>query len=282
MNSKKTDDDHPLKQGEEQFIRARVEDSFSLKAFNNRDEKIFVELSRLRLLCVTCIGAFLGMILSVATNSVLFEISVNRLFAFYFGLIFCVLGSLMLLRSVTQPTLAKKISVFIFSGIVIGAGACSFVFRTEWLWWGSGAKVFIYTLLGIATSFTVTFSWVDIVSFCHDLARRRENPNNTMKNGLIESSIQVWLILSISILTGITYGLIFGLVQIEEMTAKSHSRERMIQSLGMTELVSLPFGAVIGGLGSLVNEYIRHRTMVQALTKEIDYKPLSQSEIDGV
>lgn len=267
------------KKSDDQFIRAAVEDSFSLKAYASETSN--VQVSFVRTLVVAVVGALLGMILSIVVNSVLFEISINRLFSFYFGLIFCVVGSLIILRAWTQSSWLKRIGVLTLAIIVILAGTLSFLFRTEWLWWGSFSKVLIYTILGIATSFTVTFSWVDIVTFIHDLAKRREN-GPVHKWGLIESPVQIWLVLLIAVITGVTYGIIFGVVQLEEMTEKHHSRDRLMRSLGKTELFSLPFGLVLGALGALGNEYLRHRQMMQALKTEIEYKPLNSSDIDGI
>ena len=275
--------DHTSKEDAEGFVRGRIEDSFSLKVDSAANVSTATNaVSVARFVFVTITGALLGMLLSIAVNSVLFEISINRLFAFYFGLVFCLIGGLIFLRAWTQPSIFKKLTVLVLAIVVISGGACSFVFRTNWLWWPSLWKVMVYTLLGISTSFTVTFSWVDIVSFLHDLAKRREN-NSNLKYGLIESPIQVWLVLLISVVTGVAYGLIFGLVQIEEMTVQHHSRDRLMLSLGRTELFSLPFGAVVGGLGAIINDLIRHHMMIKALKKEIvEYKPLNQTDIDGV
>lgn len=270
--NKKTDE-------EEGFVRAKIEDSFSLKAF--AQEAGSYQISKLRLLCVGVFGVLLGMVLSLAVNSVLFEISVNRMFSFYFGLIFCLVGSFIMMRAWTQNSVAKRVSVTVLAAVVIGAGACSFLFRTEWLWWSSLTKVLIYTLLGVATNFTVTFSWVDIVSFIHDVSKRHEQ-GPSHRWGLVESPVQVWLIMVVSIVSGITYGLIFGLVQMEEMTEKHHSRYRLMRSLGMTEVFSLPFGAVLGGATALVNEYLRHKNMIATLRKDIEYKPLEASDVDGI
>jgi len=272
----------PLKDGDE-FTRAAVEDSLSYKAFAGSDSAdTMPPISKVRLAVSTVVGALLGMVLSIAVNSVLFEISINRVFAFYFGIIFCILGSLIFMRAWTQPTLMKKLGVTLISAMVITGGALSLIFRTEWLWWSSAAKVVIYTLLGIATSFTVTFSWVDIISFIHDMSKRAQMLKVSTKFGLIESQTQIWLLVVVSVVTGLTYGLIFGLVQLEEMTVQHHSRQRLMNSLGRTELFSLPFGAGIGAVSAALNEYVRHRTMIQAIKNEIEYKPLNQSDIDGV
>jgi hypothetical protein len=185
------------------------------------------------------------------------------------------------MRAITQPSIGKKLAVTALAIVIISAGGCSFLFRNEWLWWGSLSKVLIYTLLSVATSFTVTFSWVDIITFFHDLAKRREY-GTSHKWGLVESPIQVWLVVTLSIITGLTYGLIFGLVQLDELTEKHHSRQRLYHSLGRTELFSLPFGAVLGGMGAVLNEWLRYRNMVNSVKKDIEYKPLTSSDMDGI
>lgn len=269
-----------MKRKDLEFQRAALEDSLSLKANQDKEPPSF---SKVRSLLVTALGGVLGMVLSVAVNSVLFEISASRLFAFYFGLIFSLIGSIILVRAWTQPTKLKRYGVMFFSIIVFAGGLCSLCFRSDWLWMKSPGKVFVYTILGVSTSFTVTFSWVDVVSFVHDFNSLPSTPTAPIfRVGLIESTEQVWMILALSVITGVTYGLIFGLVQLGEMSTAYHSREELLKSLSLSELFCLPFGFVLGMVFAAINEWLRYRAMIRALKEELEYKPLTQEVDDGI
>lgn len=267
-------------------VRGRIEDSFSLNAFNQKPTYTF---SRIRLFCIALIGGLLGMALCFAVNAILFEISLSRVFAFYFGIMFCVLGVLMLVRSWYQPTRAKRIAVCVFSILVISAGVCALVFQTNWLWtMQSALKIFVYTILGVATSFAITFAYLDILSFFHDNTMEQQQDEGGVKRlGLFESSNQVWLVLFLSIITGLTYGFTFGmqeehgLVEAQKDSDTLHV-EFFVQSLGKSLLFTLPFGFVLGCLGAAMNEYLRYKEIVSTLHREYEYKPVSTNEIDGL
>ena len=260
--------------------RVPIESSFTYKSFTQPDESF----SCYRLIAVVAVGGVLGMILSFAVNSVLFEISLNRFFAFYFGIIYVVLGVMMLLRSFFQPTMMKKVSVFFFSALVVAAGICSLVFQVEWLWTLSPAvKILIFSILGIATSFTITFAYVDLLSFCHDTSLA-ESGRTQKKMGLFESSFQVWLVLLLSIVTGLTYGFTFGLQEEESLEVAKTDDDHVnffLTSLGHSLAFSLPFGFILGAVGAGVNEHLRHKEILGALKAEFSYKPVSYSDIEG-
>lgn len=286
MHSKKTDEDEGV--GE----RGRIEDSFTLHAMGNQPT---YRASKFRALCVALFGGLLGMALCFAVNAILFEISLSRVFAFYFGLLFCVLGSLMLLRSFYQPTWGKKLAVLLFAVLVVLSGVCSLMFKTEWLWTLSvGAKILIYSMLGVSTSFTITFAYLDILSFCHDSAMDSLIESGggdgevKKKLGLFESSNQVWLILVLSICTGLTYGITFGTQEehgLEQAQLENHALrvDFFVKSLGQSLLFTLPFGFLLGVAGALCNEYLRHREIVHGMKREFNYQPVSTlDEINGI
>ncbi|KAH9255428.1 hypothetical protein BASA81_006547 [Batrachochytrium salamandrivorans] len=269
--------------------RGRIEDSFTLHAMGNQPT---YRLSKLRMFCVALFGGLLGMALCFAVNAILFELSLSRVFAFYFGLLFCVLGALMLLRSFYQPTWGKKLAVFLFAVLVILSGVCSLVFKTEWLWTlGVGTKILIYSMLGVSTSFTITFAYLDILSFCHDSAMDSlvDGGGEVKKKlGLFESSNQVWLILVLSICTGLTYGITFGTQEehgLEQAQLENHGLrvDFFVKSLGQSLLFTLPFGFLLGMGGALCNEFLRHGEIVYGLKREFNYQPVSTlDEINGI
>jgi len=112
-------------------------------------------------------GAVLGMIISFTVNCTLVEISVNAFFAVYFGILFCLISGWMIYR-VTTGEHPRPILLGSFSALVMIAGLLCFFLESNWVVSLSrGAKVPLYSILGIAVTFALLFSIIDLVNYCY-------------------------------------------------------------------------------------------------------------------
>eukprot|EP00954_Amorphochlora_amoebiformis_P028318 1391483-Amorphochlora_amoeboformis.AAC.3 len=150
-------------------------------------------------------GSLLGAIISFTVNCTLVEISVNAFFAVYFGVLFCVIAGWMIWRVYTGEH-PRPILLGTYSSLVMLAGLLCFALESNWVinmsasakvgdlsfvsegnfcgvatnysaclsprtietstGWGYSA-VPLYSILGIAVTFALLFSIIDLVNFCH-------------------------------------------------------------------------------------------------------------------
>lgn len=221
-----------------------------------RDE---LQPTRCRMFVSVCCGALLGSVLSFVVNCALVEISLNAFFAFYMGVIFFIVGGGVIARVLMYGEKAPRRRLIIFFGmLVLVSGVLCIFFDHHWMFTLSEAqRVPLYTLLGMSLSFAVAFAMVDLINF----ATSESNPGMP---SLIESTYQIHLVLGVSIVMGIGYGLVFGLVGVGHdvlghTTTTSHESpvQMLGRELGDEILFCVPFGLVLGGLGAAANEWVR-------------------------
>lgn len=80
------------------------------------------------------------------------------------------------------------------------------------------------SLLGLSISFAITFSVMDFFIFCFGYC----NPDTP---SLVESDRQIYLILFVSLVMGITYGFLFGLFDVGR-SPRVHSASQLAKQLG--------------------------------------------------
>ena len=99
-------------------------------------------------------GCLLGVLMSAITNSTLVEISLNTFFAFYFGLLFLLIGFMILWRIVvskSQMESSRKPVLAVFACLVVVSGVLCLIFKHRWFFTMSVAqKVPIYCTIGIS------------------------------------------------------------------------------------------------------------------------------------
>ena len=150
------------------------------------------------------------------------------------------------------------------------------------------------SLLGLSISFAITFSVMDFFIFCFSYC----NPDTP---SLVESDRQIYLILFVSLIMGVTYGFLFGLFDVGR-SPHVHSSAQLARQLGTVhaliiivfwhhpsmskvfylgheEVFCIPFGLVVGGIGGGLNEWLRHR---QDQTAAYKYSPLFQDDDNAI
>jgi hypothetical protein len=103
-------------------------------------------------------------------------------------------------------------------------------------------------VLGISLSFSLVFSLTEFLNL--GLCDKCCN-TDLQSNPLIATKKQVFLIFSGSILMGAIFGILFGVIDVED--DPSRNRTRFKENL----LWSIQIGAVIGGLFGFVNQWLR-------------------------
>ncbi|EPT30634.1 putative membrane protein [Toxoplasma gondii TgCatPRC2] len=207
-----------------------------------------------------CVGIALGIIASLIVNCTLVEISMSSFFSFYFGLLFVTVGSVILWRIQVTSKMAADVSVGggegdqprkmqlqFFAALIIASGILCFVLKKNWfVGLHPVVKVPLYTLLGIAVAFALTFSLVDMVNYLLGFFQ------SSVAKPLVESKEQVNLVLFTALLMGGLFGFIFGVLDVED-EVQYHVRLALLRE----QHLCYPIGAILGGLAGLGNEILR-------------------------
>eukprot|EP00419_Tripos_fusus_P017021 CAMPEP_0172747980 /NCGR_PEP_ID=MMETSP1074-20121228/144028_1 /TAXON_ID=2916 /ORGANISM="Ceratium fusus, Strain PA161109" /LENGTH=130 /DNA_ID=CAMNT_0013579631 /DNA_START=255 /DNA_END=647 /DNA_ORIENTATION=- len=108
------------------------------------------------------------------------------------------------------------------------------------------AKVPLYVVLGTAVAFALTFSVVDLVNYILGFLQV------SIAKPFVESASQVYVVLATALVMGGIYGLIFGVMDVEDEVSY-----QIRLALLREEHYCYPIGAVLGGGVGFANEYIR-------------------------
>lgn len=179
-------------------------------------------------------------------------------------MIFIVIGVLILLRLKSMGPedayASRKPSLLIFSLLVIVSGLIS-ISLLEHRWYQKFSpisKIPVYLLLGITLNFAIIFGFIDLINYLIGLFQ-----SNYSKT-IVESQVQIIWVLMISVILGMIYGFIFGFLDVEDS-----KRFELQPNLIHEEYACVPFAAVIGFVGGLVNEYLRIRGI-----QHVSFKPV--------
>lgn len=192
------------------------------------------------------IGAIIGILVSFTVNCTLVEISINTFFAVYFGILFILIASLILWR-VSTGDHPKPCLLLTFSALVLLSGILCFILEENWFIRMSPSwKVPMYSILGVAVCFALLFSIIDLINYCSGACQGEHS------KPLVESETQVYLVVTTAILMGFSFGMIFGLLDVEDEKI-SHLRVALMRE----QSICYPVGAVLGGLGAAINQWLR-------------------------
>jgi MFS family permease len=214
------------------------------------------------------VGMLLGLAISLIINSTLVEISVSPFFALYFGILFMSVGGIIIYRLngaalfpsndvaneadqalllAPEDEVRRKKQLTFFACLILFSGFLCFILEKNWfvgLSWVS--KIPLYTILGISVAFALVFSVVDLVNYMMGFLRA------SVARPVVESSHQVYLIMSIALIMGATFGFIFGVMDIED-----EIQYQVRLALLKEERTCLPIGGLLGAIAGFGNEYLR-------------------------
>lgn len=202
------------------------------------------------------VGMLLGIIISLIVNCTLVEISISSFFSLYFGVLFIVVGSIILWRICAQDSpvadkgfgsTSKRGPLTAFALMIILSGLICFSLEQHWYRGMSAVlKVPLYMILGTSVAFALTFSVVDIVNYVLGFLQV------AVAKPFVESASQVYMVLAMALVMGGIYGLIFGVMDVEDELSY-----QIRLALLREERYCYPVGAILGGAVGFSNEYIR-------------------------
>lgn len=209
-------------------------------------------------------GAVVGLCVSWLVNRALIEISVNGFFSVLFGLALLFMGFLILYRVSAlswhaRPGAAasagpgreeappKSLSTYLvmaFACLVMLAGVSCLLLEKDWFHFISPAtKVPLYTLLGIALWFALTFSIMDLFNFVGQQVVTRLSNGQRAWKPLISTPVQISVVLVAAVLLGVFFGIVFGTLDVEDGG-----------NAGADARFTLPVGATVCGVVGAVNQ----------------------------
>jgi hypothetical protein len=211
------------------------------------------------------VGMILGIAISLIVNSTLVEISVSPFFALYFGILFISVGGIIVYRlngaailgGVSDADQAlmlapedeqqRKKQLTFFAALICFSGFLCFILEKNWfVGLSPSMKVPLYTILGISVAFALVFSVVDLVNYLMGFLRA------SVARPIVESPHQVYLIMTIAMAMGATFGFIFGVMDVED-----EIQYQVRLALLKEERTCLPIGALLGAIAGFGNEYLR-------------------------
>lgn len=212
------------------------------------------------------VGMILGIAISLIVNSTLVEISVSPFFALYFGILFMSVGGIIVYRlngaglwgnlnseadqalmMAPEDELQRKKQLTFFAGLICLSGLLCFILEKNWFVGLSPTmKVPLYTILGISVAFALVFSVVDLVNYMMGFLRA------SVARPIVESPHQVYLIMTVAMVMGATFGFIFGVMDVED-----EIQYQVRLALLKEEKTCLPIGALLGAIAGFGNEYLR-------------------------
>jgi len=191
------------------------------------------------------IGAIMGTANSIMVNCALIEISLSPFFALAFGFLFLVSGFAVGWQATQEPagTQVNRSLLLCFATLTTASGFTSFLLERDWSHGLSARhKVPLYGLLGISLAFSINFSAYELLSKLHTCVCEHATP-------LVRTEWQVRLIAASSILTGLFFGVTFGVLDLEDELVKSHYAMRY--ALQRESRICYPMGACAGTLSAL-------------------------------
>jgi hypothetical protein len=177
------------------------------------------------------VGGALGALISFLVAAVMLEISSNRFFAIYFGILFLIVGLAVAKRVTLSDAWAQggrlaRLALGLFAVIMLLSSVSCFIVDQNALRLSVGQRIPFYLFLGVAVSFAVTFALMDVLNAAFVIIR---------------SSTQMLLILFSSVTTGALFGLIFALLDVEDDLSSRHALIR-------DERVCAPVGMLVGAI----------------------------------
>lgn len=205
------------------------------------------------------------MFTSFTVNCSLVEISINPLFAVYFGVLFFLIAAVLYWRVETgthpQPKLLAS-----FAALIALSGFICLILDTSLIMSMSNlVKIPLYTILGASVCFALLFSIIDIMNYFSGMCCDSDD-----NQAIIQSENQVYLVVGTSLVMGGLFGFIFGWLDVEDASFY-HLRVALMRE----ESVCYPIGAVVGGLGAAANQWLR-----ESQQKEYKFDPIRDDDLD--
>lgn len=160
-----------------------------------------------------------------------------------------------------------KSMLVMFSSLVIVSGFLCMILDEYWFDFAATIKVPLYTIVGMSVCFAFTFSLLDVINVmtvhCNGGA---PNGDGTTSSSIIGSQDQVHLILLTSIVMGACFGMVFGLMDVEDQRGLQ-LRDALIED----EEYCIPIGVVLGGVAGIYNQVLLRETVTTRRSRRSDF-----------
>jgi thiamine transporter ThiT len=110
-------------------------------------------------------------------------------------------------------------------------------------------KLPVFALLGCSITLALNVGVLDVINMFFSWYR------GPSAHPFIDNEFQVILMFTISIVMGLIYGLIFGILDLE-----NEPLTRINATLLRQQSIAYPLGALIGGVGGALNQYLREHS----------------------
>lgn len=216
------------------------------------------------------IGAIFGVMISCAVNTALVEMSVSAAFALYSGVLFVFVGLIIIWRIINSSSIphpdespaarTPRRYLIVFACLNIITGVCCFIFETDTLLnLSTLPRIILYSLFGMSSSFALTFGLVDLLNLLAGAYR----PESARP--LVESVLQIYVVIITALAMGGLFGCLFGFFEIENPDSitlfssifQHHQDSTVRLAHAIDPMLCIPIGIICGGLAGLANEYIR-------------------------
>ena len=159
-------------------------------------------------------GGVFGACCSLAINYALVEVSLSPLFAVAFGVLFLATGAMVAYQVALEPATAGGRACCSFSPRFspCRARSASCSSATGRAGCRAGPKVPLYGQLGVSVSFSVHFSALDLIGRLHEVLF-----DSSAARAIIRTPWQAKLLAVTASFTGLMYGLIFGVMDVEDV-----------------------------------------------------------------
>lgn len=179
-----------------------------------------------------------------------------------FGLLFLFIGFGVLwrVRSILRATASQSSSyAYVFGGLVIASGLACFILDENIFRLSPVLKVPLYVMLGTSVTFAFAFCIVDLMNVmganCPNTfsSSAGRGQSGSAQVGLLETAGQINLLLFVSAFLGCLFGLVFGLLDIEDKRGAELRHVLLADEL----YFCYPVGVLAGGLTGWISNKLR-------------------------
>jgi len=213
-------------------------------------------------------GALIGVFASFVVNCTLVEISINAFFAYYFGFLFLLIGSIIAYRVYTGDH-PKPFMLASFAAMVLISGLMCFMLDESWFMrLSAGSKVPVYAVLGMSVCFALLFALIDVLNYCCTICWNASD--GTGPRPLVNTEAQIYLVVVTAAAMGFVFGTIFGVMDVAD-----EKLSNIKMALMREESICYPIGALIGGIAGVIN----HKLPSGSQTNNAGYNPVHDDDL---
>lgn len=208
------------------------------------------------LIFATAMGALFALGVSIAVNFILIEVSLSAVVAIMFGLLVIFIGGLIFWQNFTlhfsgplgefQGSWCHFNLLLFFSLEILTAGVACFLLEKDWTQsMQYQTKVPLYGLLGVALCFSLVFSVQDLLARIPRCLMADDVLEAAYPPSLVQSIQKIRLLAFTSIISGLYFGWVFGMLDIEDV-----SRSHIELALQEANIYCYPLGSLLGGFSA--------------------------------